>query len=408
MRISAFPQSRVLTILFSLIALTAPSALACSWDYPIWQIRDKSADPFYRFARNGKAGYIDRNGKIVVPPTLFLGSNGGYEFHDGLLLIGTASGSYIDTSGKITLNAGFDRNWDFSEGLAAAMRTSENRWGFIDRTGKFVIEPKFESYPNGYVFSFSDGLAMVEVKEKYGFIDKRGEFEIPPRFIYAQGFQEGVARVIVKGPCIRAGGEEPCDFGETLGKASEQDKIPMCKWTFIDKTGVPVTDAEFENTKDFSEGLAAVQLSGKWGFINKSGTIVIPPVYERVSNFSDGLARVGNGWPQKMKWGFIDKTGKIVIAPQFDIADDFGDGLAPVGRYDETNHKFVDYYYINKAGEKAFKGNFEQASHYFRGIAHVKLKESGGKAGSFKDGIYAYLDTKGRMIFTYSRGLEDE
>jgi hypothetical protein len=53
---------------------------ACEWDYVIWGIRSKSADSLFRFVRNGKAGYIDSTGKIVVNPTLPATSNALGEF----------------------------------------------------------------------------------------------------------------------------------------------------------------------------------------------------------------------------------------------------------------------------------------------------------------------------------------
>uniref|UniRef100_UPI001BFF2505 WG repeat-containing protein n=1 Tax=Campylobacter coli TaxID=195 RepID=UPI001BFF2505 len=50
-------------------------------------------------------------------------------------------------------------------------------WGFIDKSREFVIKPKFD-----YVWSFSEGLAKVELNGKWGFIDKNGEFAIEPKF----------------------------------------------------------------------------------------------------------------------------------------------------------------------------------------------------------------------------------
>ncbi|HED6687678.1 TPA: WG repeat-containing protein, partial [Campylobacter coli] len=42
---------------------------------------------------------------------------------------------------------------------------------------KIVIEPKFDS-----IGSFREGLAKVGLNGKYGFIDKSGEFVIEPIF----------------------------------------------------------------------------------------------------------------------------------------------------------------------------------------------------------------------------------
>jgi WG containing repeat len=400
----------VITVLLSVLSLAAVPVHACSSDYPIWQNRDKNADPYYRFVRGGTMGYIDKTGKIVVQPThRFSGGNNGDEFHDGLLLTGVSAGPYIDATGKVVLNTGFDRNWDFSDGLAAAMRkTSESRWGYIDRTGQFVIEPKFESYPNGYVYPFSNRLAMIEVKDQFGFIDTKGDFVISPSYLWAQGFSEDRTRVIVDGPCVRPGFEYPCDFGETLGKTTPEQKVPGCKFRFIDKSGTFIGTNGYDDTRDFSEGLAAVQKDGKWGFIDKAGKLVVPFKFGSVGSFSDGLARVAEGgmWEDK-RWGYIDATGRIVIPFQFERAEDFSDGLAPVADKAYAESEKERFYYINKSGNQAFTGMFAQASPFFKGIGHVKLLSKLPKDDFYLNGKFAYIDTKGRTVFSYEHNARE-
>ncbi|MFK0495250.1 WG repeat-containing protein [Campylobacter coli] len=49
--------------------------------------------------------------------------------------------------------------------------------GLIDKSGKIVIEPKFDS-----IWSFREGLAKVGLNGKYGLIDKSGKIVIEPKF----------------------------------------------------------------------------------------------------------------------------------------------------------------------------------------------------------------------------------
>ncbi len=80
--------------------------------------------------RGGQWGYIDRTGKVVIPPAFIEGSLGKLNFSaEGLACVGTK----------------FDD-------------VTERRFGFIDRTGKFVIEPQFLEATH-----FSSGLAAVQV-----------------------------------------------------------------------------------------------------------------------------------------------------------------------------------------------------------------------------------------------------
>ena len=50
----------------------ATLALGCSWDYPVWPKNRKSDTPLFRFVINERDGadYIDRDEKVIIPPTL--------------------------------------------------------------------------------------------------------------------------------------------------------------------------------------------------------------------------------------------------------------------------------------------------------------------------------------------------
>ena len=112
-----------------------------------------------------------------------------------------------------------------------------SKYGFIDKSGKVVIEPQFDDAE-----PFSEGLAQVEKDGKYGFIDKSGKVVIEPQFDDANPFSEGFAWV-------------------------EKDD----KYFFIDKSGKVVIEPQFDGVSDFSEGLALVEKDGKLGYLDKSG-----------------------------------------------------------------------------------------------------------------------------------------
>jgi WG containing repeat len=70
---------------------------------------------------------------------------------------------YIDKSGKVVIPPEFDGGSRFSEGLAAVW--IGNKAGYIDKTGKFIIPPQFD-----FAYPFYEGLAEVEIGDKYGYI----------------------------------------------------------------------------------------------------------------------------------------------------------------------------------------------------------------------------------------------
>jgi hypothetical protein len=365
------------------------AAMACSWDYAIWIQRSKTADPRYRFVRGDKAGYIDQNGRTVIPPSLDAYGNGGSEFHDGLLEVRVSDGVYVDRSGQIALNPGFYRGWDFSEGLAVAKRKYDEPFGYINTKGEFVISPRFRSAPNNYVWSFSEGLARIKVHGKYGFIDRTGNFVIQPSLPDAIEFSDERARVVMEGPCVYYP-EGGCGFANPqFVDAARGTNSPPCKFTYIDKIGRLITELRFDAARNFSEGLAPVRMGEKWGFVDKAGNIGISPRFEDAQPFSSGLARIQEG----KLYGYTDRSGTIVIKPQFAYAEDFSHGLAVVG---EGNGYEGRHWYVNSAGKRAFEGEYWRASPFFKGLAHVQRLNSNPNQ-------FAYIDTKGREVFRYTR-----
>lgn len=67
-----------------------------------------------------------------------------------------------------------------------------NKYGYIDKTGKVVISPQFE-----YAGAFSEGLAEIKIGNKCGYIDKMGKIVIPPQFDDVWPFSDGIAIVAI-------------------------------------------------------------------------------------------------------------------------------------------------------------------------------------------------------------------
>lgn len=250
-------------------------------------------------------GYIDKTGKMVISPQF---SQQPEPFSEGLakVVVKNQTG-FINKTGQLVFTVQYPnvqhyelRN--FSDGLAA-VRMDFEKTGFIDKTGKFVIEPQPHEMSD-----FSEGLASIHVTGKYGFIDKTGKIVIEPQFSQVKSFSENLAAVVV----------EP--QGHTA------------KWGYIDPTGKIVIEPQFWQVQNFSEGLAGVSTDSGWGFINRTGKVVISGQFfspvgsgiEPVKPFFQGLSLVRVG----EKAGFINSTGKFVIAPQFADGLAFSDGLA--------------------------------------------------------------------------------
>ena len=88
-------------VIGSLFALSP--IFCCSWDYVIWTKSKKSDTPLFRFVVDERygAGYIDRQGRVVIQPQYLAFGNHGGDFFGGLAKVTAKEGDfYIDATGK--------------------------------------------------------------------------------------------------------------------------------------------------------------------------------------------------------------------------------------------------------------------------------------------------------------------
>lgn len=322
--------------------------------------------------QNGKMGYIDKTGKITIPPQFDTSSYMGIpelnSFSEGLAPV-KAQGKmgYIDLAGKIVVPPQFKEVKDFSEGLAA-VRVGD-KWGFSDQRGKLVVAPQFKE-----VSDFSAGLAPVEVGDKWGYIDKTGRLLIEPQFKEARVFVDGLANV----------------------------KISNHLYAFISPLGKTVGKCVLPCTSNFHEGLAVIEKLGDWmwlkGYMSKNGAVAIDPQFGEARDFSEGLAAVKYGLKEYGRsyqdvyrtdklWYYIDQKGVRAIPGDFVWAGDFSEGLAAVRRASGEGIGYID-----RTGQLVIKGRFNEAKPFKGGVALVLI---GTKWG--------YIDKSGNYIWEPSK-----
>lgn len=278
--------------------------------------------------------------------------------------------------------------------VAVFDKLPHKKWGFIDKTGKMVIEAKFDDvsrdqYGGSTLHhkpfrNFSEGLCAVRVKDKWGYIDKTGDFVIKPIYDNAGTFSEGLA-------CVRSGtkygyidknGKEiipiELDFNrETNGLSNNNPD-----WDFTQNLIEPL---------EFSEGLAVCANQGKTGYIDKSGKFAIEPIYSMAEPFHQGIAAVItiDYKPGDAKT-FIDKSGKIIINANqncYDYNDNFF--VKGNGKFDASRRLS----YLTK-DNKTF-GEYQDARIFSEGLAAVAPDFSVAKPGG---GAYGYVDKTGKMV----------
>ncbi|MDF2908412.1 MAG: repeat protein [Herbinix sp.] len=177
---------------------------------------------------------------------------------------------YIDLSGTFVIEPAYDYAENFTEGVAI-VRTGEN-YKVINTTGTVVFDN------NNTILPFSNGMAaFMNLKEDtllYGYIDINGKVIIEPSFIFADSFnEEGQAYVALPG-----------------GK----------NYQLIDQTGKVLEDYEVDlggsYTYAYEDGYILYNDSDtmKYGVLKVDGTTVLEPVYSAVSYLGRDLFAVKN------------------------------------------------------------------------------------------------------------------
>ena len=393
-----------------------------------------------------KHGFIDSSGKVVIPPTF----DDADDFSEGLAHVWVGDRqAYIDTAGAVRFylpadcaDAGY-----FSEGLALVNvgGASEHhlieggRWGYVRRDGQLVIPPQF-SMPRwfGYDWSlgpashFSEGLAAVpNPRAKLGFIDRTGRWVIEPRYDDAGPFRGGLARVMARRDGGRGRGDAAWGYIDRTGRviwwtdAGGAEGIPKnplrhhpprylvrtgtttgaggdLRYGFIDDRGRVVVPLTFNRADEFSGGLAHVRLGTTHAFIDADGQIVfhLPEDCTDAGRFSEGLAWFGvldpstdaggDGTVAAARFGYVDRTGRVVIEPAPRTATggdedllEFREGRAamPGG-----NGKWG---FIDRAGRWAIPPQFDEVRLPFQdGLAKVEAADAWG-----------YIDRTGRFVW---------
>lgn len=233
-------------------------------------------------------GAIDKTGKLAITDTFsFLGN-----CRDGLLNFKQNNKyGYLDKQGKVVIPAMYQNAATFANGLAPVQLAEYGKYGYINTTNKMVIEPK-------YVFAdgFYEGYATVYAERKFynmsggnantnkiGLIDTWGNEVIQPVYESVSLKKRGGLFVVSK------------DGKEGL----------------VDSTGKILLPADNKDIGEFYDGIAKVEkTSGMYGVINTKGKFLLPADYTEISFLysNEGFYARKDG-----KYAVYNKDMKVII-----------------------------------------------------------------------------------------------
>ena len=425
-------------------------------------------------------GFMDLEGNLIVPQCFTT----AYPFHEGLALVGFMESPGLEHFGFINDQAEFvfpptilkpqfidqdlgtseahiddDQGRRFSEGHFPLRRLPDNKIGFINYVGEFVIEPQFD-----VVGGFHEGVSLVcEIVEptetevsprRCGYLCPNGELVVPFEFAGATSFHNGIAPV-----------RYPGEKGWTLiNNKTFKPLSPNVLRSVGESSGtVPASGQGFDHTWHVDSGLVNVSLPGcryatdeeypfmgaeppeapplpadeygeegyeywnpgpmTWGYINvKEGGFAIEPRFCNQISVDEGffsgraVVRIHRDDPDpsipdrwKGRQAMIDTTGKVV--------DNFGDDYIPdsLGGWYEAAEDFLQAsisQQLPREEERLPDGRMwlppTPSEGFIDRDGRWAIPPQFGKANNFKEGLalvqdpetrkYGYIDTEGNYV----------
>lgn len=225
------------------IDATGRERLANEWDF---------ADNFHQgtaIADKDNSSYIiDNKGTVKnnIGKVIYYSTN----HNDGIKVVSYGKENWAIYEGFDLISSKLDYNYvsQCSNNVFLVSKAKYNgkriRYGCIDKRNNIIMPIMFKE-----IQSYPDGYYVVKKGRKKGYYHindttSNATIAIKPSFQEADGFYEGLARVVKKG-----------------------------KYGFIDTNGKVVIPCEFDYARSFHEGMASVKINGKWSFIDKEGNL---------------------------------------------------------------------------------------------------------------------------------------
>lgn len=313
------------------------------------------------FKQDGKYGFCDSSGKVVIPAQFA----NFYQFSNGFAKVTKDKTNYyyIDKNGVELINNDkeyltpitnseyyqikdgkavfYDKTkkekgelavklcGDYADGMIAVL-SHENLWGFANLSPKIIIPCEYKSFGN-----FKDGLAVVNKgdysENKAGVINTKGEVVIPleyhlifrmKNYFLLEKNQQYTAYDIANGSMVK----EPLElkyysymnlFNRDFKIAKNaKGELALFNSQLKQECSISYGDCRFA---DDETGLVAVKKNNLWGMIDKTGKELVECKYDDIGTCYNGLIKVEKNGIQ----GFVDRTGKLIIPLQFTKSNGF-------------------------------------------------------------------------------------
>lgn len=333
------------------------------------------AEGLFGVSRNHRYGFVNKENALIIP----MNYDNISSFKEGFALVSSGGKcGFIDTSGNLVIPCEYDECYQrFERGYAIMKRDS--KYGVISSaTRKQTIPFEYD-----LIYQSSNPNVFIGKKEgRYGAVRANGSVLYDFRYdsitvLKADGsvvcLEEGNQFFIVKDgqkTILRTGHDTQAfhSLSDTCLIRKDAGNCGMYSSTYVicdyegnvitegcyDYIGIIIHDEALSVNRGWDWDVYR-RGGGQFGFVNAKGEEIIQCQYQNAREFSSGLAAVNKGghFPPTSgsvyfvggKWGYINEKGNEIVPFMYDDACSFYGGSALV-------KKGQEYFYIDKYGSQ--------------------------------------------------------
>lgn len=288
----------------------------------------------------------------------------------------------------------------------------ENKWGFIDESGRVVIAARYDA-----VKDFQNGLAAVNLNSKWGFIDKNGNPYIDFKYMEVLPFTCNVTLVkdFELNWLLINKSNEIIDSLEAVDVRSFNNGLALYKgihfWNAVDTSGYHLFQQKYSHLKIINSYLLGAKNFDQYALIDTADNLITNHVYDNIYPEKNDFIRLKKNGVFK----YYNASTKSFGHSDYDLAFDYDNSHTALVKEHNQYHiidstekiiQSFDYMHMLPLGSRllsfrqnglfgliSYKGEILHPAEldYLHAVSENRIVAS-------KNGLFGYLDFQGNWV----------
>lgn len=264
-----------------------------------WEAVSYFKNGLARVKRDGKWGFIDMEGNLVMPcqwDEIAVPDYCKYWSKCEYRVKRDGKYGYLDMDGKEILTCEWDAVGKYDAKWMTVKR--DGIWNVRDGEGNLLAPGEKET-----LFVFHEGMTLIQDDAGWGLVDREGREVIACEWDAVERLPEDVNGLPWEKDKDICSWKSQREYPTKLVKVRKKGK-----WGIFDLTGRECYPCTLDKVWRFRNGTAKICEDGKWGLIDEQGRVITPCQWQYVDYYRGEEAAV----KRENHWGAIDRNGDLI------------------------------------------------------------------------------------------------